>query len=176
MSNKILVAYASMNGSTAGVAEAIGQTLLENGAQVEVCRVQDVKDLGSYGAVVVGSAIQEGKWLPAAMQFIHTNQAMLNQKPFAAFQVCMTMSMKNSKFRAGVVEWMEPVRALVKPVSEGYFAGKLDLEQVPSLRKNLLFRLSVTFGVWSEGDHRDWNAIRAWTNNLTAALQLQKAL
>jgi menaquinone-dependent protoporphyrinogen oxidase len=176
MSNKILVAYASRTGSTAGVAEAIGQTLVERDAQVDVCRVQDVKALSSYEAVVVGSAIQEGKWLPEAMQFIHTHQAGLNQKPFAAFLVCMTMSMKKGKFREGVVDWMEPVRALVKPVSEGYFAGKLDLEQVPSLRKSLLFRLSIVFGVWSEGDHRDWNAIRAWANNLAAALQNQHTI
>ena len=36
MSNKILVAYASRAGSTAGVAEAIGKTLTESGVQVEV--------------------------------------------------------------------------------------------------------------------------------------------
>ncbi|MBI5957219.1 MAG: flavodoxin, partial [Chloroflexi bacterium] len=57
MSHKILVAYASRAGSTAGVAEAIGKTLSENGAQVEVRPMQDVKDLTPYGAVVAGSAI-----------------------------------------------------------------------------------------------------------------------
>ena len=36
MSNKILVAYASRGGSTAGVAETIGKTLVESGAEVEV--------------------------------------------------------------------------------------------------------------------------------------------
>ena len=30
----------------------------------------------------------------------------------------------------------------------------------------LKFRLSVAFGVWKEGDHRDWNAIRAWAQSL----------
>jgi menaquinone-dependent protoporphyrinogen IX oxidase len=36
MSDKILVAYASRAGSTAGVAEAIGTALAESGAQVDV--------------------------------------------------------------------------------------------------------------------------------------------
>jgi menaquinone-dependent protoporphyrinogen oxidase len=77
MNDTILVAYASRAGSTAGVAEAIGQTLAESGAHVEVRRMQDVKDLAAYRAVVAGSAIQGGHWLPEAMHFMQTHQAVL---------------------------------------------------------------------------------------------------
>ena len=55
------------------------------------------------------------------------------------------------------------VRALY---SEGLFAGVLDISKVPSPSDRLKFRLSVLFGVWKEGDHRDWNAIRSWTESL----------
>ena len=171
MSNKILVTYASRNGSTAGVAEAIGQTLAESGAQVDVRPIQEVKDLTPYHAVVAGSAIREGQWLPEAMQFMQTHRMALVQRPFAAFLVCMTMSMKNEQYHQGVADWMKPVRALVQPVREGYFAGALDLRKVPSFRKRLMFRISVMLGVWSEGDHRDWNAIRAWAAELKPALE-----
>ena len=171
MSNKILVAYASRSGSTAGVAEVVGKTLAESGAQVEVCPVLDVKDLASYGAVVVGSAIREGKWLPEAMQFVETHRAALDQKPFAIFTVCMTMAMKNQEYREGVAQWLQPVRALVEPLSEGYFAGVLDTSKISNLRQKLMFRISVATGVWSEGDHRDWDAIRAWATDLSARLQ-----
>jgi len=105
------------------------------------------------------------------MQFMQTHQAALAHKPFAAFLVCMTLAMPAAeKYRAGVADWLEPVRALVKPVSEGLFAGVLDLSQVPSFGDKLKFRLSVAFGVWSEGDHRDWNAIRAWADSLRPLL------
>ncbi len=171
MSNKILVAYASRTGSTAGVAEAIGKTLAESGAQVNVRPMEDVKDLAPYGAVVAGSAIQGGRWLPEAMQFVHTHRAALTQRPFATFLVCMTLAMPGAdKYREGVAAWLEPVRALVKPVSEGLFAGALDIGKIPSFGDKLKFRLSVAFGVWSEGDHRDWDAIRTWANSLRPLL------
>ncbi len=170
MPNKILVTYASRTGSTVGVAEAIGKTLAESGAQVAVCPMQYVKDLMPYDAVVAGSAIQAAHWLPEAMQFVETHQATLARKPFATFLVCMTLAMKKGDYRDHVATFLQPVRALVKPVSEGYFAGVLDIGKVPSFGERLKFRLSVATGVWTEGDHRDWKAIRAWAESLQPLL------
>jgi menaquinone-dependent protoporphyrinogen oxidase len=171
MSDKILVAYASRTGSTVGVAEAIGQTLAEGGIQVDVRPMQDVTDLTPYRAVVAGSAIQDNQWLPEAVQFVRTHQEALARVPFAAFLVCMTLAMKNTGYRDQVAECLSPVRDLVKPVSEGLFAGALDISQIPSFGDKLKFRVSVMLGVWSEGDHRDWDAIRAWAGSIRPMLQ-----
>jgi menaquinone-dependent protoporphyrinogen oxidase len=171
MNNKILVTYATCTGSTVSVAEAIGKSLAEGGALVEVLPMNVVKDLTPYQAVVAGSAIQDKKWLPEAVQFVQQHQAELSRKPFAAFLVCMTLAMRNGEsYRPFVAEFLAPVRTLVKPVSEGLFAGVLDISKVPTLRDRWMFRLSVLFGVWKEGDHRDWNTIRAWAENLKPQL------
>ena len=171
MSNKILVTYASRIGSTAGVAEAIGRTLAEGGTQVDVLPMQDVKDLAPYRAVVAGSAVRDRQWLPEAVEFVRVHRVELSRRPFAAFLVCMTLAMPNAeKYRPGVAEWLEPVRALVRPASEGLFAGSLDIKKIASLRDRLMFRISVAFRVWSEGDHRDWTAIRAWAESLRPLL------
>ncbi|MBI5943653.1 MAG: flavodoxin domain-containing protein [Chloroflexi bacterium] len=171
MANRILVTYASNTGWTMGVAEAIGKTLSEYGAAVDVLPMRDVKDLSAYQAVVAGSAINSGAWLPEAMEFLRKHQAELKRKPFAAFLVCMTLSMKNGgQYRSHVSSWLSPVRALVRPMSEGLFAGGLDIRKIPSFGDRLKFRLSVMFGVWIEGDHRDWGAIRKWAVELLPLL------
>lgn len=170
MSDIILVAYASRNGATAGVAEAIGKTLAESGVSAEVKDMKDVKDITPYRAVVAGSAIQGNRWLPEAMQFLQANRLALAQKPFAAFLVCMTLAIGEGKYLEEVKEFMVPVRALVKPVSEGFFAGVLDIKKVPAFGDRIKFRISVMMGVWKEGDHRDWNAIRQWASELPPLL------
>ena len=172
MPNKILVAYASRTGSTVGVAETIGKTLIEHGADVDVRAMQDASDLSAYKAAVVGSAIQNRQWLPEAMDFVRANRAALNAMPTAAFLVCMTLAMRRGDYRDQVSAWLDPVRALVKPVRVGLFPGALDISKIPSGSDRLKFRLSVLFGVWTEGDHRDWNAIRAWAESLPPLLKL----
>ena len=171
MTNKILVTHASHFGSSSGVAEAVGRTLSEAGLQVDVLPMQDVHDLSPYSAVVAGSAINGGIWLPQAMDFLRLNRAALNNKPFAAFLVCMTLSMRSGeKYSPHVATWLQPVRDLVKPVSEGLFAGALDIKRIPSASDRFKFRLSVLFGAWKEGDHRDWDAIRRWAQSLPPLL------
>ena len=172
MSNKILITYASVSGSTAGVAEKIGKTIAEDGAQVDVLPMRNVKDLSPYRAVVAGSAIHGQKWLPEAMQFMRAHRSELAGIPFAAFMVCITLSMANSnQYREGLKDWMSPVRNLATPVSEGYFAGALDFSKVPFSFNVLAMRLVVLAGIWEEGDHRDWQAIRMWAKNLSPLLK-----
>jgi menaquinone-dependent protoporphyrinogen oxidase len=171
MNKKILVTYASRAGSTAGVAEAIGKTLVGNGLQVDVLPMQAVNDLSPYRAVVAGSAIRSQKWLPEAMQFLNDHRSELARVPFASFMVCITLSMANAgQYREGIKAWMSPVRVLVQPVSEGYFAGVLDFSRLPFSFNVLAMRFVVLLGIWKQGDHRDWTAIRTWAESLPSRL------
>lgn len=171
MTNKILVTYASRTGSTAEIAEAVGKTLRESGAQVDVLPMQEVKNLTPYRAIIAGSAIRKSKWLPEAVQFIRTHQTMLTHKSFAMFTVCITLTMgAGEQYRSAVKNWVAPVRSLVRPFSEGFFAGVLNFNKLPFNWDTLLFRIAVLFGVFPRGDRRDWNAIRAWAEGLKPIL------
>jgi menaquinone-dependent protoporphyrinogen oxidase len=171
MDNKILVTYASRSGTTADIAAAVAKTLVSGGLDVDIFAMQSVKDLSPYRAVVAGSAIQKSKWLPEAFRFIQTHRAVLLEKPLALFTVCITLAMKNGQnYRPTVVEWVQPVRTMVKPVSEGYFAGMLDFNKLPVNLDTILFHISVALGIFPRGDRRDWNAIHAWAQEITPLL------
>ena len=166
MTDRILVVYASQGGSTAGVAEAIGKTLSANGAVVDVLPVKAVTDLGPYQAVVIGSAVHSGKWLPEAMEFIERNQNSLRRIPTAIFQVCMMLATSNEQYKRMVPDWLAPLRTQIKPVAEGSFAGALWPSQYSKVSEKLGLRIFLASIKLKAGDYRNWDAIRAWAENL----------
>lgn len=170
--DRILITYASRAGSTAGVAAAIGKVLAETGAGVDVRRMQDVRDLTPYRAVVAGSAVRGNKWLPEAMQFLQANRAALRARPFAAFLVCATLAMPGAAgYGAFVAGFMKDVRLVVPPVSEACFAGALDYSKVPLVPEGLQLRILSAASRTPPGDYRDWNAIRSWAQGLKPLLE-----
>lgn len=174
VSADVLVTYASRAGSTAEIADMIHQVLAESGLTVHLRPMRAVDDITPYQAVVAGSAIRMDKWLPEAMNFMQRHQAELRQKPFAAFVVCLAMATRNERRRkqAQVTAsgYLKPMRALVSPVSEGLFAGVLDLSRLPLVYR-VPFNILTLTGVFKEGDYRDWNAIRHWAAGLPLKLE-----
>jgi menaquinone-dependent protoporphyrinogen oxidase len=77
----VLVAYTTDHGSTRGIADRIADRLQQRGVDAEACAVADVLEISRYEAVVLGSAIHGGKWLPAARQFADRNAAPLPGRP-----------------------------------------------------------------------------------------------
>ena len=164
MDNRILVAYASQTGATSGVAEALGKHLAINGTSVDVHPVKDITNLRGYRAVVLGSAIHGGEWLPEAVKFVQDHQSELRHIPTAYFLVCMMAASQKPEDHKYMDNWLEPVRSLVKPVAEGHFAGALWYKQHPFI-ESLGLRVFMSYLKLKEGDYRNWEAIRAWAQN-----------
>jgi menaquinone-dependent protoporphyrinogen oxidase len=192
---RVLVAYATNAGSTAKVAQVIGEELGRDGAQTGVFRLEEVTGVESYDAVVVGAPMIMG-WHGAAIRFIKKYQPVLSHKPVAFFLTAMNLTQtgengigtlpiyvdpalvkppKNAKrlsFKeryATVTHYLRPVleaAPLVKPVSVGLFGGKLELYRLPLLQ--MLFVLLVIQA--QPGDFRNWTAIRDWAANLRPEL------
>lgn len=169
---KILIAYASQFGTTAETAEAIGDTLSQEGRIVETRWVRNVKDIGQYNAVIIGSAIQYDKWMPEAADFVKTNQNVLEKMPVAYFFTCMTLSKRNEKTERKAIRYSARLYSLaprVKPVDIGRFAGVVDYTRMSFFFRLILGGFLTIIGV-KEGDYRDWVAIRTWARNIDRKL------
>jgi menaquinone-dependent protoporphyrinogen oxidase len=195
MKRRILVAYTTNAGTTADVAQAIGEELGKDGVQVEVRRLEEVTSLDPYAAVVVGGPMIMG-WHSAAVKFVKKHQRALSQVPVAYFLTAMSLTQTGEtsvdatpiyvdtllvkapkdaarlSFReryATATNYLRPVlkaAPLVKPVSVGFFGGKLEL-----YRLNLWQKLFVLLVIQAQpGDFRHWPVIREWAAGLRTAL------
>lgn len=188
---KILVAYTTNAGSTTEVAEAIADTLRQDAAQVDVRRVKNVTDLGDYDAAVVGAPMAMG-WHKDAVKFLTRHQQALSRIPVAYFLTALELVKTGETTLQGVPIYQDPTLAkppknesklsfeekqatvaaylgpalkkapLVKPVSAGFFAGKLDYSKLNIFQK--LFVKIIIRG--KAGDYRNWEAIRDWAASL----------
>lgn len=167
--SKILVTYATRAGSTIEVAQAVAEVLKGAGALVDVKPVKESPDPGNYDAIVVGSAIRMGAWLPEAVDFVKQNRARLSEIPTAFFTVHLLNRDATDQSLAARAAYTAPVRQIVTPDVEIFFAGKMEYARLSFLDR--LIAKSVAQSTNSgEGDYRDWEAIRAWAQSLTAQL------
>jgi menaquinone-dependent protoporphyrinogen oxidase len=163
MSKRVLVGYATGTGSTTGVAEAIGKTLAERGLSVDVKPMKERPSLDGYDAVVLGSAINGGQWLPEAVDFLETNQQALRQVPTSLFCVHAMNCGPDPKKTKRRLAYLDKERAIVTPASEGFFAGVGPTGADANAVARWAFR---AFGGDVEGDGRDWDAIAAWAQRV----------
>jgi menaquinone-dependent protoporphyrinogen oxidase len=165
--SKVLIAYASKSGATGEVAEALGESLRSQGATVDVRAVKTVTSLDGYGAVVIGSSVRMGKWLSEATEFVTKNQAWLSQMPTALFTLHMLNLDDSAASVAGRRAYTAPVRQLVSPAAEAFFAGRMAYAHL-SFFESLMSKAMKA----QEQDLRDWAKIRAWAAELRPALGL----
>jgi menaquinone-dependent protoporphyrinogen oxidase len=161
---------ASRCGSTGGVAEAMGQALCGKGASADIRLVGNVNDLSAYHAVIVGSAIRRAKWLPEALGFVKDNQDILGRLPIACFVVCLTMKDNTPENRSTAMAYLDPVRKEAKkiqPIAVGLFPRAANFGKLSAVDKLMLKAKGA-----SEGDYRDWPAVKAWASAVGPMLPL----
>lgn len=159
----VLVAYASKHGSTQGIAERITEKLRQMGKQAEARQVDTVKDLGSYEAFVIGSAIYYGSWMKEATEFVHRNQAALAGRPVWLFSVGpLGSEVKDAEQQP---KEMAEFQETIKPRDHRVFFGALDHN-----RLSFTERMVVKAVRGPEGDFRDWQAIDAWAESIARDL------
>lgn len=168
MDKKILITYATRAGSTVEIAAIIGETLSKHGFAVDVKPVSENPSLDGYQAVLMGSAIRMGSWLPEAVDFVRKNQSALNQLPTSIFTLHMLNSGDDETSRAARQAYIAPVRELLPSVNEVFFRGKLDYKTLSFFDR--LIAKAVETPDNPPGDFRDWDKIRDWSQSIFPVL------
>lgn len=188
---KILVAYASMAGSTAEVAQAAGQELASLGFTADVLPLAEVKSLQGYDGVVVGAPMILG-WHRAAQGFLRKHRRDLRQMPFAVFATALSLTRTGEKEIGGVPIWIDdqlptppktpgrlslreryatptnylkPMLHGARPASAAIFGGRMEYGRLKWWA--VLFAMAIVQA--PAGDKRNWVFIRAWAASLPAA-------
>ncbi|MGD2058231.1 MAG: flavodoxin domain-containing protein [Anaerolineales bacterium] len=195
---KILVTYATMAGSTAEVADAINKSLTEKGYMLDLMPIQDVANLESYDAVVVGGPMILG-WHRLARRFVRKHSAALAHIPFAVFATAMSLTESNQDSIDGIPVFIDerlakppsdPARLTLreryaslanyrrpilraahpaKPSSIAMFGGRLNYGRLKWWA--VLFALVLVRA--QAGDKRNWEAINKWASSLPEVLGLE---
>jgi menaquinone-dependent protoporphyrinogen oxidase len=195
---RILVAYATMAGSTVEVAQAVAEEIARSEVQVDVLPLGEVKSLAGYDGVVLGGPMIMG-WHRQAIGFLKKHRQALQRIPLAVFVMAISLTQTGEmnvggvpiyvddqlpkppeqpghlRFReryARLSNYVQPIlRAVrpVKPASMGVFGGRLEYGRLKWWA--VLFVMLIIQA--PAGDRRNWVAIRAWAAGLPAALQLE---
>jgi menaquinone-dependent protoporphyrinogen oxidase len=130
---KILVAYTTNAGTTAEVAQVIGEELaMDTHLPVDVKRLEEVGSLEPYSAVVVGAPMIFG-WHREAKRFVKKHQDTLSRLPVAYFITAMNLTKTDETSLEGIPLSVDPVVA--RQVKK---AGRLTFKERYSLPSNYL--------------------------------------
>lgn len=173
---KVLVAYATRHGATAGIAEQIATSLRAEGVHAEALPVEEVSGLEEYDAVVLGGAAYMFHWLKAARKFAQRHQAALQRRPVWLFSSGPLGTDEVDDEGHDVREAARPkefdeLTGLLKPRGEEVFFGAYDPEAKPiGLGERMTRMMPAAKAALPAGDFRDWERIDTWARQIAQQL------
>lgn len=164
---RVLVTAASRHGATWDIARAIADALVQDGIEVAVLPARDVAEVTGFDAVIVGSAVYQGRWLASGRDLVARLAADLRRRPVWLFS-------------SGPLGW--PTRSGQPPVdvaellsvsgavSHQVFGGRLERTRLSLPERSMVAALRVR-----DRDDRDWSAIADWSKAIAERLRAPHA-
>jgi menaquinone-dependent protoporphyrinogen oxidase len=196
---RILVAYATMAGSTAEVVRTIAEELAARGAEVDVLPIAAAGDLERYDGVILGAPMILG-YHKGALRFLRKHRSVFRRIPLAVFALGMSLTETGTTSIDGVPvcvdenlpkppgradrltlreryatagNYLRPVLKAVRPARPArlaIFGGRLEYGRLKWWA--VLFAMLVIRA--PAGDRRNRPAIRAWAAGLPVEFQRQQ--
>lgn len=176
--SKILLAYATKNGSTGEVAQFMGDVLSYHGLDAVVADVDTISEVKPYDVFIFGSPVYSGMWLPEMYRFIKYHTETIGQKPVYCWITCIRVLEENGYDH--VINHYMPDSLLdqlnVRQITA--FAGKLKWAEINWTER---WTLALQYDGKADArnfnaDHRDWNIIRQWSVKLAEDIRICQGL
>ena len=169
MNGRVLVAYASKHGSTAEIAQAIGEALAEMGFTTDVRPAREVRSLDEYSAVIVGSVVQMNRWRGDALDFVKRFERDLQARPTWLFSSGPTGGSPEAD--ALVVSAAASPDAVPPPKDIAKRAAKIGARGHATFPGKVGEGVGGIFERWvPKGDWRNFDAIKAWARGIGTEL------
>jgi len=167
----ILIAYASGYGATKEIAEKIGEILaLQPTLSITLTPFEQVTDIDSFEAVILGSSVRADQPLVSIMDFLALYRQPLKQKKLSLFLVCLTAnnSSGRDKVKNDYLSLIYDKYPEFNYIGSEAFGGKIDFDKLNPVMQMLMKRVLEKTGIPSQGsvDTRDWDFIAAWADQL----------
>ncbi len=165
---RVLVAVASRHGATREIAAALARDLTGNAAapdlelHASVVPVEHHPDPLHHDAVVLGSAVYGGSWLPVARRFATGSAAALRTRPLWLFS---SGPIGRPPFPDAEPYDIATMTAMLQPRGSLVLPGRLE----PALL-SFAERAVVTAMRAPVGDARDWGLVRQWADEIARSL------
>lgn len=171
---KVLVAYASRHGATAGIAERIAEVIRTEGHVADTLELPAPASVDDYDACVVGSSAYLGHWEKPASAFVREHRDGLVARPVWLFTSGplgtdeVDEQGQNVRESAAPQELSELTDA-VAPREHHVFFGALDPKTL-GVGARLMRKLPAGRKLLPEGDFRDWQEIEDWARGIARTL------
>jgi menaquinone-dependent protoporphyrinogen oxidase len=164
MPRRVLVAYASKNGSTGEIAAAIASAIRAHGLETDLLPAGEVDgDLRRYDAVVLGSAVYMKRWRREAGRVLRRHARELADVPFWVFS-------SGPVGESTDLSWCEPPRVVERVERLGAREHVVFGGRVPVDPKNVVERAMKRGTPPEFADRRDWAVIRRWADDIATTL------
>lgn len=171
----IYIAYGTVEGQTAQIAEYIADVARGHGHEVLTA---DIKKSGDtlpdrYDAVLVGASVHVGKHEGYVRDFVRKNTAALQRLPSAFFSV--SLAAQGDEVNAeGYVEKFEAETGW-RPAHVGLFSGALLYTHYGFLKRAMMKKIARDKGSLDTDTSRDyvyteWDGVRRFTEDFLAGL------
>ena len=158
----VLVTAASRHGATADIATTIAETLRGEGVAAATLAPDEVNGIDGIDALVIGSSVYAGHWLPDATGLVREIAIDLADRPVWLFSSGPLG--EPLKPDGDPVDAAEMVR-LTGARQHRVFGGRLDRHRLGFGERAICAALRVP-----DGDFRPWEDVRSWAREIAASL------